>query len=239
MSSGKRVVCDDFSQKPTPPSPATGKKPKAEADPRVPNDVYLCMRDGVPAGLMYLNVKAGKFVTDDAGPEIAMAVTQKLPIGDAEWQGSRKQEDRRGQEYTLPGQLKIKFKTRVGFDTAKDIVATILGKELAPTKGPVDQILTPSFTVERRPAAMALAVTGDTYDVDDWFSSKLSGKWSSEEKAVMIPVESDEDAEIAMTNLRNLCQYLGYGLIENWFRAAGPPRRSRARWETKQTDAHG
>ena len=228
MSEGKRKVNDDFSKKPPPPSPETEKKAKPSVPDGVPNDVYICEKDDVMTGLYYHNVKLWESVFTGDGVQLAKDITDELPICSAAFEEKKSMTDRKGESYTLPAQLKIKFKTPQGLETSRAIVTKKLGRALAPTKGPVADLRKPAFNVERR--ARFLAVTGDTYDCDAWFRAELAGTYSNLDNAVMIPIESDDDANVALQTLRNLCQYLGYDLFEHWSpasRAPRPPPRAR------------
>ena len=174
--------------------------------------MYACKRGTQKTGLYYLNVKCGRVFTGD-GYTLAKQVTKELPICKAEWNGPKEVEDRRGEKYTLSGYLKVQFKTPDGLLVAKEIVDRLVGV-------PMDEIQIddentvekPILNVEIR--GNALAIRGDTFDLDDWLNNKLNGKWDSGERAVLVPVTDDEDRATALATLRNLCRYLGYDLAE-------------------------
>lgn len=214
---GKRKALDDADLMTTPPRGKT----KGDSDEEgIHNYVFACKKDPNSKGrLYYWNVVLKeKMVPREGGEALAASFTEKMRMCEAIWKPATTQPRRDGSLWTLDACLKVKFKTRAGFDHAKSI-----WQDLAPSmklKATKDESLIEEWTfeVEKR-GDHAYGVIGDTFDADQWFTSKCVGKYDHSQNAIIVPFADAEDGQVVLGNIKKICTLLGYTMRMLWLPA--------------------
>ena len=101
----------------------------------------------------------------------------------------------------MPCPIKVKVKTRRGYDEAMAIWNELVGYQLAPTIN-LDELKTIELGLEVR--NMACAIVGDTVDIEPWLQAAISCAWDSGQRALMVPFDDEEDKKVVYQTILNL-----------------------------------
>ncbi len=230
MSEGKRKALDPAALvKPLPGDPMTVKKPRTkEKEKMIKHYVYPCMKDGEKNGVYYWNVKCEPFLPHSiTGDRLAKDVSAKMQICRAVWRGEHEASGRYG-KFTQEAELKVMFKTMLGYKHAQSLVKAALRPDQVweeSSRGE-DEIEQPVVEVKTRGLAM-LEITGRLYDIDDWFMKTVGAVQDGDVptcEMLVVRVNGDEDRQQAVDNITVVCNHLGYAVNYtneiNWSRSA-------------------
>ena len=209
-AAGKRAVQTEFTK---PPDTA---KQSRHTSKLLKNEIYKCvnMQTKQFTGLYYLNMKLPFDYKTADGPTMAEAFTARMDIGSANFNPAREMDGKRGEKWTLPPELKVKVKTRRGYDQAIEIWNDLLGYPLAPTLN-MEELESVELKLEVR--NMAWALEGDTVDIEPWLKAAVACEWVSGQKALMVPFDDEDDKAIVRETIHNLVvNKLGFVLNEAW-----------------------